>query len=113
MLILKIQYSFFWYICTYKTKDSKLSEDAQYQKGQQALGTVFMNCFCTKQISNGIILQPEMQAPLENEDYEGTTWGTSNGRQMTLNLSIKEDSCKVIVFLVLTTVKLQITEKLN
>ena len=31
----------------------------QYQKGQQTLGTVLMNGFCTEQIPNGIILHQQ------------------------------------------------------
>lgn len=36
----------------------------QYQKGQQTLGTVLMNCFCTEQIPYGIILYQQRQIPV-------------------------------------------------
>lgn len=80
----------------------------QYQKSQEALGTKFMNCFSTEQISDGIILQPLPNALAEiyyNHQKERTV-------EISIDLSVEEYSCKVIVFLV-TTIKLLQHKKYN
>lgn len=67
------------------------------------MGTVLIYCFCTEQIPYGVILKQK----ISNLMYCNKQRKTNYDFKLIKNLSIEENSCKIIVFLVLATKKLQ------
>lgn len=76
----------------------------QYQKGQQTLSTELVNGFCTEQIPYRIILH-QQRGTVGKQPINKPKW--ESFAEEKKNLCIEENSCEVIVLLVLTAVELK------